>query len=224
LSIPDPDSRAEGRTARAVQVALILGLALVAIAIGVVLSGSPLEVAGTNSIRASSTAGYLSGSSTTCQPSGTIPEGTTAIRISASQNIGPKVTLEARSGPSIVARGERPSGWGIDETVTVPVGRVAHAIPNANICAVFGPATEAIQINGVRLPTTMVNGAPETPVRFAVEYLQPGSSSWWSLASGVARRMGFGHAPSGTWIVFLLLALSITIVALASRLLLRELR
>jgi hypothetical protein len=36
--------------------------------------------------------------------------------------------------------------------------------------------------------------------------------------------MGFGHAPSGTWIVFLLLALTIAIVALASRLLLRELR
>jgi hypothetical protein len=36
--------------------------------------------------------------------------------------------------------------------------------------------------------------------------------------------MGFGHAPSGTWIVFLLIALAITTTALASRLLLRELR
>jgi hypothetical protein len=224
LSIPDPDSRAEGRTTRTVQVTLIVGLALVAIAIGVVLSRSPLEVAGTNSIHTSSTAGYLGPGSTSCQPSGTIPEGTTAIRISASQNIGPKVTLEALSGSSIIARGERPAGWGIDETVTVPVARVAHEIPGARLCAVFGPVTEAVQINGVRLPTTYANGTPETHLEFGVEYLRPGSSSWWSLASTVARRMGFGHAPSGTWIVFLLLALTITIVALASRLLLRELR
>jgi hypothetical protein len=224
LSIPDPDSRAEGRTERAVQVALVVGLALVAIAIGVVLSRSPLEVAGTNSIHASSPVGYVGGGSSTCQPSGTIPEGTTAIRISASSNIGPNVTLQALSGSSILARGERPAGWGIDETVTVPVKRVRHAIPNAKICVAFGPVTEAVQINGVQLPTTGASGVPETEVRFAVEYLRPGSSSWWSLASTVARRMGFGHAPSGTWIVFLLLALTITIVALASRLLLRELR
>jgi hypothetical protein len=205
-------------------VALIVGLALVAIAIGVVLSRSPLEVAGTNSIHASSAIGYVGGGSSSCQPSGTIPQGTTAIRISASSNIGPNVTLEARSESSIVARGKRPAGWGIDETVTVPVARVAHAIPNAQICVVFGPVTEDVQINGVQLPATSVSGAPETNARFAVEYLRPGSSSWWSLASTVARRMGFGHAPSGTWIVFLLLALTIAIVALASRLLLRELR
>jgi hypothetical protein len=123
-----------------------------------------------------------------------------------------------------VARGERPAGWGIDETVTVPVERVAHAIPTAKICVVFGPVTEAVQINGVQQPATGVSGAAEREVRFAVEYLRPGSSSWWSLASTVARRMGFGHAPSGTWIVFLLLALTVAIVALASRLLLRELR
>jgi hypothetical protein len=207
-------------------VALIVGLALVAIAIGVVLSRSPLEVAGTNSIPATSAVGYAPGGTNACQPDGTIPEGTTAIRISASSNIGPNVTLEALSGASIVARGERPAGWGIDETVTVPVKRVAHAIPNAKICVLFGPVTENVQINGVLLHPTGVSGPSVigTNVRFAVEYLRPGSSSWWSLASTVARRMGFGHAPSGTWIVFLLLALTVAIVALASRLLLRELR
>lgn len=204
--------------------ALIVGLALLAIAIGVLLTRSPVEVAATNSIPAPSPVEYVNGGSTACQPGGTIPKGTTAIRISASQNTGPMVTLEALSGPLIVARGERAAGWGIDETVTVPVKRVAHAIPNAKICAVFGPALEAVQINGVLVRPTGVSGTPETEAGFAVEYLRPGSSSWWSLASAVGRRMGFGHAPSGTWIVFLLLVLTITIVALASRLLLRELR
>jgi hypothetical protein len=205
-----------------VQIALAAGLALLAIAIAVVLSRSPLTVAGTNSIRASTEIGFVGGGSSACQPSGTIPEGTTAIRISASQNTGPKVRLEALSGPFIVAQGERPAGWGIDETVTVPVERVAHTIPNAKVCVAFGRSVEPVQINGVLVRTTSASGAPATATRFEVEYLRPGSSSWWSLASEVARRMGFGHAPSGTWIVFLLLALSIAIVALASWLILRE--
>jgi Predicted membrane protein (DUF2142) len=41
------------------------------------------------------------------------------------------------------------------------------------------------------------------------------------MASSVARRMGLGHAPGGTWIVFLLMALMITVATLASRLILR---
>jgi hypothetical protein len=36
--------------------------------------------------------------------------------------------------------------------------------------------------------------------------------------------MGLGHAASGTWIVFLVLALMLAVVILASRLALRELR
>jgi hypothetical protein len=57
-----------------------------------------------------------------------------------------------------------------------------------------------------------------------MEYLRPGRKSWWSLASSVAHHMGLGHAASGTWIVFLVLALMLTVVILASRLALRELR
>jgi hypothetical protein len=209
--------------ARSVQIALAAGLALLAIAIAVVLSRAPLTVAGTNSIPAHSPVYFASGRAVGCQPSGTIPEGTTAIRVSVSQNTGPKVTLEALSGPFVVARGERQAGWGITETVTVPVKRVARTIPNAKICVAFGRAIEPVQINGVLVRATSAAGPPTADVRFAVEYLRPGSSSWWSLASTVARRMGFGHAPSGTWIVFLLLALSIAIVVLASWLILREL-
>jgi Predicted membrane protein (DUF2142) len=204
-------------------VALIVGLAALAIAIGVVLSRSPLTVAGTNSIPDGSPIASVAGGTSACQTSGTIPQGTSAIRISVSQNSGPKVTLEALSGPFIVARGERPSGWGIDETVTVPVERVTRTIPNAKICVAFGRAVESVRINGALVRTASAGGAPATALRFRVEYLRPGDSSWWTLASGIARRMGFGHAPSGTWIVFLLLALTIAIVALASWLILREL-
>ena len=56
------------------------------------------------------------------------------------------------------------------------------------------------------------------------EYLRPGSSSWWSLASSVAHRMGLGRSPAGTWIVFFLIAIMIAVAALASLMVLREMR
>ena len=211
---------------RSVKIALAAGLALMATAIGVVLSRSPLTVAGTNSVAAP--AGQppilfaLAGSSG-CQPSGTIPQGTSAIRISTGQNTGSRVTLEAVSGSSVVTQGERSAGWGINETVTVPVKRVSRPVPNAEVCIEFGKALEPIRINGSRVRISTAGGAAGTRARFRVEYLRPGEKSWWSRARGVARRMGLSHAPSGTWIVFLLIALTVAIATLASWLVLREL-
>ena len=216
--------RTATRTARSVQIALAVGLALVAIAITVVLSRSPLTVAGTNSIPAFRGVAYAKGGSSGCQMSGTMPQGTTAIRISASANTGPTVTLKALSGGQVITQGKRPAGWGIDETVTVPVKRVSRTIPNVRLCVTFGPALEPVEINGAEVRTSTPSGKTVRGVRLRVEYLRPGHASWWSLASSVAHRMGLGHAPSGTWIVFLLIALMITVATLASRLLLRELR
>jgi len=76
-----------------------------------------------------------------------------------------------------------------------------------------GPATAARTLAGDRLPG-----------RFTIEYMRPASASWWSSIETVARRLGLGHAPSGTWLaVFLLLAMG-TVVATASWLAVRELR
>jgi hypothetical protein len=101
---------------------------------------------------------------------------------------------------------------------------VSRTTPNAQLCATFGRSLEPIEIDGAVVLATNASGQRVREVRLRVEYLRPGNSSWWSLASGVAHRIGLGHAPSGTWIVFLLLALTIAIAALASRLVLRELR
>jgi hypothetical protein len=132
--------------------------------------------------------------------------------------------VQVRSGTQLVTEGKRAAGWGINESVTVPVKRVPRTIPSARICLAFGPAVEEIEINGSIVRTTSASGKPASAVRLRFEYMRPGHQSWWSLVTSVARRMGFGHAPSGTWIVFLLLVLTIAIVALASRLVLRELR
>jgi hypothetical protein len=207
-----------------VLIALVVGLALIAIAIGVVLSRAPLAVIGSNEIPLTHGVAYAKGGSRGCQQGGTVPAGTTAIRVSAGVNTGPSVTVKVLSGGQVVTHGKRPAGWGITESVTVPVKRVERAIPNATVCVAFGPSVEEIEINGSVVRTTSASGKPAQAVRLRFEYMSPAHRSWWSIVSPVARRMGFGHAPSGTWIVFLLLALAIAIVALASRLVLRELR
>lgn len=223
MKIPGDSSTAK-RTARSVRIALAVGLALVAIAIAVALTGSPVTVAGNNSVSAEHGVASAQGGNSGCQDAGTVPADTTGIRISASMNVGPTVTARVLSGGRVVTEGKRQAGWGIDESVTIPVKRVPRTITGARLCVTFGKALEPIELNGVVVPTTLPSGKPGRLVRFRIEYLHSGHSSWWSLVSTVAHRMGFGHAPSGTWIVFVLIALTLTVTALASRLLLRELR
>jgi hypothetical protein len=154
---------------------------------------------------------------------GTVPEGTSAIRISIAADTGPKVTLTVLSGSQIVTQGERDAGWGVYENLTIPVKPVPRPISNARICLAFGPAIEPIEILGSAVPVTAEGGRAGRVVKFRVEYLRPGDATWWSMVSSVARRMGLGHAPSGTWIVFLLIGLMIAVSALAALLVLREL-
>jgi hypothetical protein len=202
-----------------VRLALAAGLAVTAIAIAVVLSPAPLTLAGTNGIQARPIT-FIHHSETRCQGGGTLPQGTTAIRVSLSANLGPRVSLQVLSGSAVVTKGEREAGWGEDETVTVPVARVPRRIPDARICTTIGPLSEFLQINGARVQTSAAGGHT---ILLRMEYLRPGHTSWLSLASSVARHMGIGHAPSGTWVAFLILVLMLTAGALASRLILREL-
>jgi amino acid transporter len=56
-----------------------------------------------------------------------------------------------------------------------------------------------------------------------MEYLRPGPTSWLSIIPSVARQMGIGHAPSGTSVAYVVVAVMIAISLLASRLVLTEL-
>jgi len=200
---------------RRVRLALAAGLIVMAATLAVVLSRSPLTLAGSNGIPAKAAVAYIHGRETFCQPGGTMPEGTQAIRVSLSANAGPKVNLEVLSGTAVVTEGARAAGWGIQESVTVPVRRVPRTIGDTRICVAIGPVVEYIQING-----ELVRSAPGHWLR--MEYLRPGRSSWLSLASTVARNMGIVHAPSGAWVAYLLIAVMIAVCILASRLLLAE--
>jgi hypothetical protein len=202
-----------------VRLGLAAGLVGTVVALVVVLSRPPLVVAGSNNVTANFAITFTKGSETICQPGGTLPDGTRAIRVSLSPNIGPKVDLKVMAGTKVVTAGERDAGWGVDETVTVSVERVAQTAYNTRICTTIGPAVEGVQVNGQRVE---VGGRPAIWLR--MEYLRPGQSSWLSLVPSIAHHMGLAHAPGGTWVAYLTFVVMLAVAGLASRLVLRELR
>jgi hypothetical protein len=204
---------------RSVRIALAAGLIATAVALGVVLSSSPMAVAGSDQVPAKLGVEHFYGTQTSCQGGGTVPRGTTAVRVSLSANIGPWVSLEVLSGSTLIAKGEQAAGWGVDETVTVPVGRVPRTIGDSRICVTTGPVIEPLQVNGLPVKTA---GGVVVLLRF--EYLRPRSASWLSIAPSVAHRMGLAHAPAGTWVAYLLIGVMLAVSATAARLVVRELR
>jgi hypothetical protein len=204
-----------------VRIALALGATLLTLALGLTVLSAPLTVAGTNGVPARLAVAAVYGrGEVICERGGTLPQGTTAIRVSLSANIGPRVSLRAVSGGNVVTEGEHEAGWGVDETVTVPVTPVPRTIGETRICTTIGQSVEPTQVNGalVRLPS----GASAAWLR--MEYLRPGAGSWLSRVPSIARDMGLAHAPEGTWVAYLTIAAMCAVCALAFRLALRELR
>jgi hypothetical protein len=207
------------------KIALILALALIVTAIGLVLSSSPITVIGANSVTKAEPIGYTTGNISGCQEVGTFPRDTSAIRLSIAANVGPRVSVAVLSGSHMLTRGERQAGWGADETVTVAVHALPFAVSNARICTTLGRAIEHISLHGTPAGSSAPsnNGGSEG-IELRMEYLRPGPISWASLVASVSRKLGWGHAASGSWIVFLLLAIMISLVALTSYLTIEEMR
>jgi hypothetical protein len=118
------------------------------------------------------------------------------------------------------------SGW-TSGAVTVPVKPLAHAVSGAQICFKLGRSVETVQLGGsptnAALAARDLNGKA-LPGRFTVEYMRSGNGSWWSAAETTARHLGLGRAPSGTWVALLLLISMGAVLAIASWLVLKELR
>lgn len=202
--------------------ALLVGLMLIAIAIGVVLSRAPLHVVGTNS-----TAPYgvedIEGATGGCQPSGTLPRGTSAIHIALGANIGPRVAVDVYVGSRLLTRGERRAGWGVDTSVTVPVKALPETVREGEVCTTIGRSIGVLEIGGTYLsPSPGEEGIDG--VQLHMEYLRPGRRSWLSLAPSIAHELGWGHVPGGPWVTFLLLGLMVVLILLATRLSFEELR
>lgn len=208
-----------------VRIALAVSGILLVLAIAAVLSRSPPVVAASNGVPATGHAELelTGGNTSSCQPVGTVPRGTSALRISIGAGAGPRVRVEVLSEGLIVTRGELPPGWGLAAAADVPVKPLTRDARDALVCTSLGPDVGPLKALG----TPRASSGEDTllsEIELRVEYLRPGSSSWWSLASSIAYRMGLGRAVSGTWITFLALALMVAVGVLAARLVLADLR
>jgi hypothetical protein len=210
-----------------VRIALIVALGGVAIALLVVMSGSPPTLT-----RASAPlAGYtelntIAAPARLCQGDEVLPAGTTAVRISLEALIGPSVTLAASADGHLLTSGRRATGWS-NGSVTIPVAPLTRSYSHVTICAQIARPRKPLGVDGVRTaPAVAARDAAGQPVagRLLVEYLRPGKTSWWSLVRSVARRMGLGHAWGGTGIALLAAAMMAALATLMSWVLLRELR
>ena len=208
--------RAVPVTRRSVLVALGVGLVLIALAVILTLSRSPLILAGAGSVRPVTYDSINRGDFGTCQGNEVLPRGTTAIRLWVRANVGPSVRVSAWSGARVLTRGNVGTGWaGVH--VTVPVAAVPATVSQARVCVTVGRAVEAIGLIGEGRTSR------ETYGRIAIEYLRPGDRTWWSLAGSVAQRMSLGRAPNVAWIFLVPIVLMAMAAVLVSWTVIRQL-
>jgi hypothetical protein len=218
-------SAASRRRPPRLQVVAAAGLLAGMLAMALTLSEGPVTLA-----RVSTTQHTYLGSDThttiACQSGEVLPRQTTAIRLRIFAYLGPRVTVHVLDAGHAIASGEHGAGW-TGGVVSVPVRPLPTTRTGVKLCF-------ALFLNGIE-PGELVGEATtgpqaaqvrqgSVPGRVRVEYLRPGDSSWWSLALSVARRMGIGHAWSGTWLALLAGALMGGVMLVCARLMLRELR
>lgn len=212
---------------RDVKIALVAGLALLVIAVGLALLHSPMSVAGTNRTPSNS---EVSIASTTrgasyCQAGETLPQRTSAIRISLGASIGPRVRVLVSSGGRPITSGEQGSAW-TGAVVTIPVKPLPRTVSDVTVCVSFRLRHETLDLAGKPTPNTIAahDGPRALAGRMWIQYLRPGTRSWASLVPSIMHHMGLGRATGGPGIVLLAFALFVAVAALASKLLVKELR
>ena len=197
------------------RIALALGSTLIAVGIVLVMSQSPLALARSNAAPIAGQIAAVSSPYEACQGHEVLPSGTTAIRLSLEAMYGPAVRVRVLRGGELLTSGRRTSGWS-RQSVTVPVEPLPRTFAGVSVCFAIAPADETVDVKGSVGATGSHRGA-----EVRIEYLRPGSRSWWSLAPAVARRMSLGRATSGVWIVVVaaaaMLALALIVFSLLAR-------
>jgi hypothetical protein len=202
----------------AVRGALAVGLAAIGVALALTLARAPLVVGGTNSIAVSEALVATYGGVSACQENETIPAGTTAVRLWLQGNIKSRVHVRVLAGSQTVATGVQ-EGSQEGKVMTVPVGRVGQTLRHARVCFAIARAVQPVELLGGPVPHP-ARGEPTEKMR--IEYLHPGSDSWWSLIGPVARRLGIGRAPEGSLTALIPLVLMALAALLAVRTILAQ--
>jgi hypothetical protein len=195
------------------------GIALI-IAVGALtLTHSPPRVVRAGP-KAVAQLGATIGTGEICQPNEVLPAGVSAIRIAVGSYYGARVRVRVRSGSRVLAEGRRLPDW-TGTSVTVPIVALQHTASHVTLCFYVGPNSELIFFQGSPASareSAVLNASEPLGGRVGVEYLAPGRGSWWSRILPVARRLGIGHALTGTWVALLVAALVAALGVLAVRL------
>jgi hypothetical protein len=192
--------------------AVAAGAVALLVALALVLGDSKPRQAGSNYVAELEPVGTIQGSGERCQSGLVLPADTDAVRLLLGTygEPTPRVSVRATKGSEEVTSGSIPAG-GHEGHLDVPLRRVDAETGGVTVC---------VDIEGSE--RTVLYGLAGT-VR--LEWLRPGSESWFDLLPVVARRFGYGKAnPFGSWLIVvagLMLALA---WFLAGRVLLRELR
>jgi hypothetical protein len=189
-----------------------LGVAALLVALAVTLAGSDERQAGANSIREVFPVAELPDGGVHCQGGETIPKdaGTVRVLIGTFGRPAPEITVIVRGGDGTpVTRGRRPAG-GREGHVDIPLRRVERTAAGAQVC---------IEVDGVPRAVLYGEGASAR-----LDWLRPGSESWYALIPTVAHRFALGKASLfGSLWLLVVAAVVLAACALAVRLLLREL-
>jgi hypothetical protein len=205
-------SRRSHQYTPSVAVALTCGLAAIAAAIALTLAGSPLVIAGGNSVRPREIVAKTSGDRVFCQDGETLPADISALRAWITGDVKPNVSVRVWADSRIVSSGFQEGGW-LGKVVTVPIAPVPHAISDARVCFTLGRTVEEIHLIGEPGRSA---GAHGSTAKVRIEFLRRDGESWWSLARSVVRRLGLGRALEGwsaTLVPLILMLILATIVS-----------
>jgi hypothetical protein len=200
---------------------LATGLTLLAIALVATLSQAAPRRLGTNQIQTEEVFGATRGGGTFCQRYEQIPQGTGAIRISLFGVRGeraPPVRAVVADGTRQLARGALPASRpGPSELIVIPLRRVVAHDATGRVCLTLGTGGQLGLVGQATASKYAArSGGNALSGRLRIEYLRPGSESWWSFASTVAHRIAIGHPLPGSPAMLLVVLLTLASIALGS--------
>jgi hypothetical protein len=208
-----------------VKLALAAGLLAIALAALATLGHAPSTVAYENSPRTHESLIATSQAAEACQAGEVLPRATSAIRLGLGATLGPQVRVRVLADTRVLVRGAHAPGWE-GASVTIPVRGAPATVSPVTVCVGLRDLNGTVSMFGA--PTGKAEAATSEgkplPGRMHIEYLRTSHSSWWSMATAIAQRLGLGRAASGTWNAFLVMVLAGTLVVLTTWLLARELR
>jgi hypothetical protein len=195
-------------------IALGVGLVLIVIGIGIVMAKSPPVVARSNAVPLEAALAEVSTAYEACQADEVLPSRTIAIRLSLEATFGPTVRVRVLHDGVTLTSGAQAAGWN-RQSVTVPVRPLPRTVAGVRVCFAMSPKDETVRING------STRGGPAGQA-IRLEYMRPGHRTWWALAPSVARRMAFGRATNGVWIVLVVAAAMVALAAIVAMVAVRD--